>query len=140
MEALGEALAAIFLIVIEVTMRAIAFVFHLGFAVFSPRYRAMVREEWNASVAGRVAIVFGSMFSLLALIFAIYLWTPIFFEDEPSQQEKDSRTRLALAFSGEDQERIMKTKEIDELVEVGSEIILRRLEEKSAESGKPAEK
>jgi hypothetical protein len=77
MEVIAELFVAIAAFVIEVTIHALVFVFILAMSVFSPRYRAKLKQQWDTSNSQRFAMVLGATVYSVALAFALFVWVPM---------------------------------------------------------------
>lgn len=139
MEALGQIIAAIVAFVIEVTFHAIVFVFYLILGIFSPRYREKLRAKRETSAWNKFCLSLGITMYSVALIFALLFWTPFMLRDKSDITDKDEKDTLDIQLSHEEAERIKKTTEIDELVDVAGEIIKRKLDDKKDADGQNAD-
>lgn len=128
-----QILLAIAAFIIEVTLHAIVFVFHLLMAIFSKRYREKLRNDWATSPSKRLGIVISATFYTAVLIFALLFWLPVLLGGAPEGVDKDEKSSLKLDFSSEELQRMKNTKEIKDLVDVAGDIVERKLEERSEE-------
>lgn len=133
MEALGQLLVAIVTFIFEVTIHAVVFIFHLVMAIFSPRYRDKLRDDWDTSAWKRLSIVLGVTMYSAALIVALLFWTPFLLRPTPVAADTDQKSSETIEFSSEEAERMKNTKEISELVDVAGDIIKRKLAERERE-------
>lgn len=133
MEALGQLLVAIVTFIFEVTIHAVVFIFHLVMAIFSPRYREKLRDDWDTSAWKRLSIVLGVTMYSAALIVALLFWTPFLLRPTPVAADTDQKSSETIEFSSEEAERMKNTKEISELVDVAGDIIKRKLAEREEE-------
>jgi hypothetical protein len=134
MEALGQLLVAIVTFIFEVTIHAVVFVFHLVMALFSPRYREKLQEDWDTSAWKRFSIVLGVTMYSAALILALLFWIPALSRRTPEVSETDKNPSVTIGFSSEEVQQMKNTKEIDELVDVAGGIIKRKLAERKEEA------
>jgi hypothetical protein len=134
MEALGQLLVAIVTFIFEVTIHAVVFIFHLVMAVFSPRYREKLQEDWDTSAWKRFSIVFGVAMYSAALILALLFWIPALSKRAPDVAESDKKPSATIEFSSEEVQRMKNTKEIGELVDVAGGIIKRKLADRKEEA------
>ncbi|MFT6577198.1 MAG: heme/copper-type cytochrome/quinol oxidase subunit 2 [Akkermansiaceae bacterium] len=134
MEALGQLLVAILTFIFEVTFHAVVFVFHLVMAMFSPRYREKLQDDWDTSAWKRFSIVLGVTMYSAALILALFFWIPALSRRTPEVADTDKKPSVTIEFSSEDVQRMKNTKEIDELVDVAGGMIKRKLAERKEEA------
>jgi ABC-type Fe3+ transport system permease subunit len=137
MEALGQLLVAIVTFVFEVTIHAVVFIFHLVMAIFIPRYREKLQDDWDTSAWKRFSIVLGVAMYSAALIFALVFWIAALSRRTPEVADTDKKPSVTIEFSSEEVQRMKNTEKIDELVDVAGGIIKRKLAERreEAESG-----
>lgn len=113
MGAVAELAVAIFAIVLEITIHALGFVYLLFRAIFSPKYRKKLHDEWNTSPRKRFFIVLGIMMYSIALFIATYFW---FLVLAPNSAEKN-------ALESQQQENTVKltSKEVSEVIRAKKE-------------------
>jgi TRAP-type C4-dicarboxylate transport system permease small subunit len=133
MEALGQLLAAIAAFILEMTIHAAVSLFHLVMAIFSPRYRQKLKDEWAESTWKRCGIVSSAIVYSAALMFALVFWIPILLRPTPEAADEGRKPPITIQFSPDDVERMKKTKEIEGLTDVAQDILRRRLEERKRE-------
>jgi heme/copper-type cytochrome/quinol oxidase subunit 2 len=138
MEALGQLLVAIVTFIFEVTFHAIVFIFHLVMAIFSPRYRERLQDDWDTSAWKRFSIVLGVTMYSAALIFALVFWITALSRRTPEVADTDKKPSVTIDFSNEEVQRMKNTKELDELVDVAGGIIKRKLAERKEEAEQAA--
>jgi heme/copper-type cytochrome/quinol oxidase subunit 2 len=136
MEALGQLLVAMVTFIFEVTIHAVVFIFHLVMAIFSPRYREKLRDDWDTSPWRRFSIVLGVTMYSAALILALLFWLPALSSRTPEVADADKKPTVTIEFSSEEVQRMKHTKEIDELVDVAGGIMMRKLAERRVEAEK----
>ncbi len=141
MSALVELIFAIVAFIIEVTFYALVFVFYLVMALFSPKYRQRLKEDWNGSVWKRISIISGVALYSAALAFALFFWTPFLAtEKDPEVSEIESSEPVEEPkFTRDEIREIRETKEIGDLVKVAGDILKRKAEEREneGEQGEP---
>jgi hypothetical protein len=137
MEALGQLLVAIVTFIFEVTIHAVVFIFHLVMAIFIPRFREKLQDDWDTSAWKRFSIVLGVTMYSAALIFALVFWIAALSRRTPEVADTDKKPSVTIEFSSEEVQRMKNTEKIDELVDVAGGIIKRKLAERreEAESG-----
>ena len=113
MEALGQLLAAIAEFILEVTIHAVVFVFHLVMAMFSRRYREKLREDWDASAWKRFGIVLGVTLYSAALILVLLFWIPALSRQATGVDDTDKKPSGKIESGGDDAGRLKRTKETD---------------------------
>lgn len=126
MEALGQLVVAIVAFLVEVTIHAAVFIFHLVMAIFSPRYREKLRDDWATSAWRKFSIVLGVTMYSAVLIFALLFWTTALSKRTPDADRKQSPT---IELSSEEVQRMKNTRKLDELVDVAGGIMKRKLAE-----------
>ncbi len=114
MELIAELVVAIGAFVLEVTIHALVFVFILVMSVFSSRYRAKLKQEWDTSNSQRFAMVLGATLYSVALVFALFFWVPMLVSGKPA--DVDGKERQSGSAS--------------ELVDVASELLKRGMDER----------
>ena len=130
MEALIDLIKAIAAFVIDVTIHALVFIFHLLMAAFSPHYRQKLREDWNTSNLNRFSIILGVSLYSIALAIALFVWIPILGnQDEPETNDSP----ISNQFTQDEIKQMKGTKEIGELVDVAGDIIKQKLEKQEQE-------
>ena len=144
MEALAELVMIIVTFLIEVTIHSLVFIFLLLMAIFSPHYRKNLRDQWDTSNWHRLAIVCGVTMYSTALIVALLFWTPLLHRSSNEVATTDQNKTITIKFTDDEVQRMKKTKEIDQLVDIAGNIIKRKLTERRKEAeqgvdGKPPE-
>lgn len=132
MEALIELAVAIVAFVFEVTIHALVFMSLLLTSIFSPRYRAKLKQSWNTSSWRKLGLVLGVTLYSTAFIFALFVWIPVV-RSHPSDSgatQQGSATRIE--FSKQEMDKIRKTKTIEELVSVAGDLAKQKFEERKA--------
>lgn len=139
MSALLELIAAILAFIVEVTIHALVFVFYLVMAIFSPRYREKLKEDWDRSVWKRISIVSGIGLYSAALAFALFFWTPFLTsgKDPELSENEASDPDAEVQFTRDEIREIRETKEIGEMVKVAGDILKRKAEERENEAEQP---
>lgn len=138
MEALAEIALAVFAFVLEVTIHAAVFVFFLLMSIFSPKYRAKLKRQWDTSNRQKFSLVLGVALYSAALIFALVVWLPLFRGDGEKQAGSERRGAITIEFSQEEVKAIGKTKGLDELVDVAGSALKRKLAERKEKAEKRA--
>ena len=134
MEALAELAIAFVTFIFEVTIHALIFVFLLVMSIFSPRYRQKLKEDWDTSGWKRFSIVLGISLYSIALVIALFVWIPVMGARDAPTTSNESESSITIQFSSDEIEKMKKTKEIDELVDVAGNFIKRKLEERKQEA------
>lgn len=134
MEALAELALAIVTFLFEVTFHAVVFIFLLLMAMFSPHYRKKLRDQWDTSNWQRFGIVLGLAMYSAALIVALLFWTPFLGRGAEDVATADQKHAITINFSADEVQRMTKTKELDQLVDVAGSIIKRKLAERKKEA------
>lgn len=134
MEALAELAIAIVTFIFEVTIHALVFVFLLVMSIFSPRYRQKLKEDWGTSGWKRFSIVLGISLYSIALVIALIVWIPVMGARAAPTVSNESESSITIQFSSDEIEKMKKTKEIGELVDVAGSFIKRKLEERKQEA------
>ena len=127
MEAIVQLLGVIAAFLVEVTVHAIALAFLLVMAIFSPSYRRRLRERWNMSKSGRIAMVLGIGVYCCFFAIALFVWSS---PTRGPHQSEPGRTE----YSPEEVKRLRKTKTVKDLVELAEKIKRERDENKQADS------
>lgn len=130
MEALAELAIAIVTFIFEVTIHALVFVFLLVMSIFSPRYRHKLKEDWKTSGWKRFSIVLGISLYSIALVIALFVWIPVMGARDAPTASNESESSITIQLSSDEIEKMKKTKEIVELVDVAGSFIKRKLEER----------
>jgi amino acid transporter len=138
MEAIGQLLAAIVTFLLEVTFHALVFVFHFLMAMFNPRYRDKLQEDWNTSAWKRFNIALGVTMYTAAFIIALIFWIPTLLRRPPEVVTQDKKPTITIEFSSEETQQIKNTKKIEELVDVAGGIIKRKIAEREEEAQQAA--
>ncbi len=136
MSALVELILAIIAFIIEVTFHALVFVFYLVMAIFSPKYRKKLKEDWNGSNWRRVSIVSGIALYSAALAFALFFWTPFLRtgKDPDVNKKEVSEPETGVRFTLDEIKDIRETKELGDLVKVAGDILKRKADERENEA------
>ena len=132
MEALLELIGAIIAFIIEVTIHAIVFIYLLVRAVFSADYRKRLHDAWDTSLWKRFGIIFGIVMYSTTLAIALFVWIPLISESKNHREEhvNENKSKVAIEFTPEEVDKMKKTKEIYELLDVADNFIKRKLEER----------
>jgi hypothetical protein len=116
---------------LEVTIHALVFVFILAMSVFSPRYRAKLKQEWDTSNSQRFAMVLGATVYSVALVFALFVWVPMLGSAKPADSSaKEQRSGSSIEFTNDEVEEMKKTQKLGELVDVAGNLLKRKLAER----------
>lgn len=138
MEALAELALAIVTFLFEVTFHAVVFIFLLLMAIFSPKCRKKLKDQWDTSNWQRFGIILGITMYSAALIVALIFWTPSLGRRSDVVDTADQKHADTIEFSAEEIQRMKKTKELDQLVNVAGNIIKRKFAERKKEAERDA--
>lgn len=132
METLIELAVAIVAFVFEVTIHALVFVYLLLMSIFSPRYRAKLRQTWNTSIWRKLGLVLGGTLYSTAFIFALFVWIPVVMGTPSDSEAFKQRPATRIEFSKQEMDKIQKTKTIEELVSVAGDLAKQKFAERKA--------
>lgn len=131
MEAIAELFVAIADFILEVTIHALVFVSILAISVFSPKYSAKLKQQWDTSKSQRFAIVLGATLYSAALLFALFVWVPMLGSAKPADSSsKEQRSGSSIEFTNDEIEEMKKTQKLGELVDVAGDLLKRKLAER----------
>ncbi len=131
MEAIAELFVAIGAFILEVTIHALVFVFILAMSVFSPRFRAKLKQEWDTSNSQRFAMVLGATLYSGALLFALFVWVPMLGSAKAADlSAKEQRSGSSIEFTNDEVEEMKKIQKLGELVDVAGNLLKRKLAER----------
>ena len=130
MEALIELAVAIVTFVFEVTIHALVFIFLLLTSIFSPRYRAKLRQTWNTSIWRKLGLVLGVTLYSTAFIFALFVWIPVVMGTPSDSEASQQGSATRIEFSKQEMDKIQKTKTIEELVNVAGDLAKQKFAER----------
>jgi hypothetical protein len=133
MEALIELAIAFVSFVFEVTIHALVFVCLLLMSIFSPRYRAKLKQNWNTSGWRKLGLVFGVTLYSAALIFALFVWIPVILGTTSDSEATQQGSATQIEFSKQEMDKIQKTKTIEELVSVAGDLAKQKFAERKAD-------
>lgn len=129
MEALAELITAIVAFVFEVTIHAVVFVFILFMSIFSSRYRAKLKQQWDKSNGERFAMILGVTLYSTALLFALFVWVPWIGRDQGDIGSGERQSAGSNVFSRDELESMKKTQDLDGLLDVAGDLLKRKLAE-----------
>lgn len=129
MEALAELITAIVAFVFEVTIHAIVFVNILFMSIFSSRYRAKLKQQWDKSNGEKFAMFLGVTLYSTAILFALFVWVPWIGRDQGDRSSGERRSAGSKGFSRDELESMKRTQDLDELLDVAGDLLKRKLAE-----------
>ena len=115
---------------LEVTLHAAYFLFLLLMALFSPRYREKLRQQWDTSARQKFGLVFGATAYVVALLIAGFFWGPLLLHDRDSATRREGGGQHTVEFTKEEMDTLRKTTDLDSIGKTAEDILRRKLAER----------
>ncbi len=134
MEPLIEIVVAIAVFIFEVTIHSIVIGCISLLSLFSPRYRAILREQWNTSNWDRFAMILGGTLYAAGIAFAILVWVQVQRNGKTTATASQPSSIISIQFTHQDPAAMPETKKADSLVEAAAHLVQRKLNERKAKA------
>jgi hypothetical protein len=134
METLIEIIVAIAVFIFEVTIQSVVIGCISLLSLFSPRYRAMLRQHWNTSNWERFAMILGGTLYAAGIAFAILVWLQVQSNGKSTAAGSQPSALSSIQFTNQDPAAMPQPKKVDSLVEAAAHLVQRKLNERKAKS------